>query len=213
MNKPSTGAADGCDDVSAPAHSPGAFDRRSALIGSFALAVLAACTPDEKKVAPAADAGAEKAPPPANAKTAFLPVMVAIADRLFPKDDSGPGAAALDVGAFFDKVLDDARLGTVHPLLKRGCAFLMKAAQVEAHKPFNDLDDAQKDDLLLRLSENQMRPDGFSGPTFVRVMLALTLEGVLGDPRHGGNKNTQGWATVGFSPEGRAQGLSLKVLP
>ncbi len=204
------------DDVIAPAlsmGSVGAFDRRSALIGSFALAVLAACKDEEQKTETPSTPPTTTALAPTTAKAAFLPVMVSIADRLFPKDDSGPGAAALDVGAFFDKVLDDARLGTIHPLLKRGCAFLMKAAQTEAHKPFNDLDDAQKDDLLLRLSENQMRPDGFSGPTFVRVMLALTLEGVLGDPRHGGNKNEQGWATVGFSNAGRAQGLALKVLP
>ena len=198
------------DDVIAPPPSFGAFDRRSALVGSFALAVLAACKDEAKS--PTTPQPSPKTNP-ASSKEAFLPVMVAIADRLFPKDDSGPGAAALDVGVFFDRVLDDARLGTIHPLLKRGCAFLMKAAQTEAHKPFVDLDEAQKDDLLARLSENQMRPDGFSGPTFVRVMLALTLEGVLGDPRHGGNKDKLGWSTVGFSPDGRASGLALKVLP
>jgi hypothetical protein len=63
-----------------------------------------------------------------------------------------------------------------------------------------------------------MRPDGFAGPTFVRVALALTLEGFLGDPRHGGNKDGIGWRFVGHSPDGRAAGLALsppglKVVP
>lgn len=214
------------DDVDAPAHPPsgpptpaaatsastiGAFDRRSILLGSLALATLAACKRDEPG---GSDGGltVSTSPPteaPTTARAAFLPVMVAIADRLVPADETGPGAKDVDVAAFFGRVFDDPRLGTLHPLLKRGCAFLMKAARAEGNKAFVDLDVAAQDDLLLRLSENQMRPDGFHGPTFVRVMLALTLEGFLGDPRHGGNKDGVGWRVVGFSPEGRAQGLAL----
>jgi hypothetical protein len=45
------------------------------------------------------------------------------------------------------------------------------------------------------------------------MVMALTLEGLLGDPRHGGNEGGIGWRTMGFSPDGRAQGLALKVLP
>jgi hypothetical protein len=204
--------ADGRDadrDVDAPVGSVvGAFDRRSALVGSLALAALAAC---KREGVVAVDAGV-KDPAPKNAKDAFVPVMVAIADRLLPSGD-GPGAKDVDVGAFFVRVFDDERLATVHPLLKRGCAFLMKAAQLEGQKPFVDLDDASRDDLISRLAENQMRPDGFHGPTFVRIMLALTLEGFLSDPRHGGNKGGLGWRFVGFSPDGRAAGLALPVLP
>jgi len=202
------------DDATEPApatSTAGAFDRRSALLGSFALAAFAACKaaegpPEPKKEPP-------KEPDAAKGADAFLPVMVAIADRLLPADASGPGAKDVDVAAFFDKVMKDDRLGTIQPLLKRGCAFLMKAAHAEANVAFTALDAAAADDLLLRLSENKMRPDGFQGPTFVRVMLALTLEGYLGDPRHGGNKGGLGWRTLGFSTDGRAQGLALKVLP
>lgn len=202
------------DDVTEPdaPATAGAFDRRSALLGSFALAAFAACRAAEGPTQEPAPKEPQKDAPSKGAE-AFLPVMVAIADRLLPADASGPGAKDVDVAAFFDKVMKDDRLGTIHPLLKRGCAFLMKAAHAEANAGFAALDAAAQDDLLLRLSENKMRPDGFQGPTFVRVMLALTLEGYLGDPRHGGNKGGLGWRTLGFSPEGRAQGLALKVLP
>ena len=136
-----------------------------------------------------------------------------VTERLLPSDDLGPGAKEADVAVFVARVFQDQRLASVHPLLKRGASFLMKAAQAEAHKPWVELDDVTKDDLLRRLGDNLMRPDGFHGPTFVRVMLALTLEGFLGDPRHGGNKGGVGWQSVGFSIDGRAQGLALKVLP
>jgi gluconate 2-dehydrogenase gamma chain len=199
--------------------SRGAFDRRSALVaGSVALMGLAGagCKREEATGRNPADAGpAEPAPTDARA---FVPVLAAIAARLVPADDTGPGAADADVATFFATAFADQRLAAVHPLLKRGCAFLMKAARVEHGRAFVDLDASAQDELIRRLVEGQMRPDGFSGPTFVRVALALTLEGFLGDPRHGGNKGAIGWRFVGFSPEGRAAGLAqtlpgLKVVP
>ena len=186
----------------------GAFDRRSVLVGSLAVAALTACN-DER----AADAGVQPSPAPTSTAEAFLPVLTAIAERLLPTDDLGPGAKEAKVGVFLQGIFKDERLASVHPLLKRGAAFLMKAARAEGNAAFVELDDLAKDDLLRRLGDNLMRPDGFHGPTFVRVMLALTLEGFLGDPRHGGNKGGLGWQVVGFSPEARATGLGLKVLP
>jgi gluconate 2-dehydrogenase gamma chain len=200
----------------------GAFDRRSALVaGSAVLVGLAAggacqrdSAPSTSTTTPARDQ-ADASPTDARA---FVPVLAAIAARLVPADETGPGAAEAGVEAFFARALDDQRLAAVHPLLKRGCAFLMKAARVEQNRAFVDLDAAAQDDLLRRLVEGRMRPDGFSGPTFVRVALALTLEGFLGDPRHGGNKDAVGWRFAGYAPDGRAAGLaqpvpSLKVVP
>ena len=188
----------------------GGFDRRT-LLGGLVAASLAACAkaPEAKKTGPSSST----TPPARDATTAFVPVLVAIADRLVPSDETGPGAKEANVGAFFTRVFADQRLSTVHPLLKRGCAFVMKVAQSEQKMAFVDLDAAARDGIIGRLVDNQMRPDGFSGPLFVRMVMALTLEGLLGDPRHGGNEGGIGWRTMGFSPDGRAQGLALKVLP
>jgi gluconate 2-dehydrogenase gamma chain len=38
----------------------------------------------------------------------------------------------------------------------------------------------------------------FSGKGFVEFALLLTLEGLLGDPIYGGNKNLVGWQMIGF---------------
>ena len=198
---------------------PGAFDRRTALSAGL-LATLAAlgcddCGPGGPGTSPTTTSSGSSAAPQAvvdQAVTAFVPVLVAIAECLIPSDDLGPGAKEAELAPFFRGVFADARLSTVQPLLKRGCAFMMKAAKVELKTAFVDLDVGRRDDLLQRLADNKLRPDGFSGPLFLRIVLALTLEGFLGDPRHGGNKGGVGWRVVGFSPDGRASGLALPVL-
>jgi gluconate 2-dehydrogenase gamma chain len=205
-----------------PATSPGAFDRRSVLLAGVLGAAGLACersataeTPTSAKGAPkeALKEPAKDAPKEPEGPAAFLPVLVALAARLLPDDDTGPGARAAGVDGFFARVFDDPRLGSIHPLLKRGCAFVMRAAQASHGRAFVALSAEEQDDLIARLVDGKMRPDGFSGPTFVRVVLALTLEGFLGDPRHGGNRDAVGWRFVGFSPDGRTAGLALPVLP
>jgi len=136
-----------------------------------------------------------------------------MAARLIPSDDLGLGAADVDLGTFFRRAFADPRLSTVHPLLKRGCAFVMQLAHRETMEAFPALSPSKQDEIIGRLVDNAVRPNGFSAPMFVRIVMALTLEGFLGDPRHGGNTNGLGWRSVGFSPDSRAQGLALKVLP
>ena len=193
----------------------GGLDRRTLLSGFTGLmaAGLVACAKPAAAPGTASSSPSSSSSSGSNATAAFVPVLVALADRLVPSDDLGPGAREAEVGAFFSRVFADQRLSTVHPLLKRGCAFVMKVAQREHASAFVDLDGAARDDIIRRLVDNQMRPDGFTGPVFVRMVMALTLEGLLGDPRHGGNANGVGWKMVGFSPDGRSQGLALKVLP
>ena len=201
-----------------PTSTAGAFDRRTALSAGL-LATLAAlgCDGCDDPPSPATTAPATSTSIPASnadrAVATFVPVLAAIAECLVPSDDLGPGAKEAELAPFFTTVFADQRLSTVTPLLKRGSAFVMKVAQAEKKMAFVALDVAARDDILRRLADNQMRPDGFSGPLFVRIVLALTLEGFLGDPRHGGNKGGVGWRAVGFSPDGRAAGLALPVVP
>ena len=146
-----------------------------------------------------------------NAVDAFVPVLVAMAERLVPSDDLGPGAREAQLEPFFRAVFADDRLATVHPLLKRGSAFLMKVARGQANSSFVGLEPLAQDDLITRLATNQMRPP-FPGPLFVRIVLALTLEGFLGDPKHGGNANKVGWRFVGYDVDSRAGGQALPIL-
>ncbi len=187
----------------------GAFDRRT-LLSLTTAATIAACTKDDQPkptpptpTIPALDPSVEH----------IVPVLTAIADRLLPADDTGPGAKALGVDTFFRGALADSTFAPLAGMLKRGCAFLTKASQQAHQRPFVAADAAQQDELIRRLVDNEMRPDSFSGPRFIRLVLALTLEGALGDPKHGGNTNRRGWHMVGYAEASRAAGLALKVLP
>lgn len=187
----------------------GGLDRRTLLAGAVATAGALGLSCTREPAAP-------PPPPPPRADQAtetFVPVLVALAARLVPSDELGPGAADVDIGTFFRRVFADPRLSTTHPLLKRGCAFVMQLARSETKQAFTALEPAVQDEIIGRLVDNAVRPNGFSAPTFIRIVMALTLEGFLGAPRHGGNKDGLGWRAVGFSPDGRAQGLALKVLP
>jgi gluconate 2-dehydrogenase gamma chain len=194
----------------------GAFDRRTALSAGFVATLTAlacdTCEPSTSTVPPTAST-APTSSQADRATAAFVPVLVAMAECFLPSDDLGPGAREAELAPFFERAFGDQRLSTVVPLLKRGCAFVMKTSQQESQQSFVALDVTARDDLLQRLANNVLRPEGFAGVVFLRVVLALTLEGFLGDPAHGGNKGGIGWRSVGFSPDSRAAGVALPVLP
>ncbi len=176
-----------------------AFDRRSLLISSAALA-SAAALPACKDEATTPTTIPADAPLPSVAAT-----LAAVAFRLLPNDDLGPGAQDAGVDAYLAKAIEDPRLGHVKGLLARGAAFLHRAAKDEkGAASFLALDTATQDDIIGRLVGGKMRPNDFQGPVFVRFIMALTLEGFLGDPKHGGNKDQVAWKWLGFSPAGRA---------
>lgn len=174
------------------------IDRRNLLrTGAILGATLAL---DGCKSEPTQETNAAAAQP----RTDTLDVLAAVAERLLPSEGEGPGAKEANVRGFLEKALADARLMHLKPLLERGAAFLDEAARVE-HKAagFVAASNEQRDDLLSRLAERKMRPNGFDGPAFVRILLALTLEGFLGDPKHGGNRDRVAWQWLGFDPKGR----------
>jgi gluconate 2-dehydrogenase gamma chain len=194
-------------DADEPRHA-GAFSRRSMLVASTASSLLwaAGCpTREQTPVAPA--------PTPltrAEKENEALAVLVACAERILPEDGDGPGALAVGAAGYYAKLRDDRGL-PVWGFLAKGAAFLMQAAQQEHKLSFLDLQPEQKDDLLRRMQENQLRPNNFSAPSFFRVLVSTTLEAYLCDPMHGGNRDELGWQYVGFSNGGRAAGLARKV--
>ncbi len=210
-----TNAGSEIDDSSLPPDR-GVFDRRSLLLRGLALGAMTAgagCRPSWEASAPTTkDAGHGGAGVvPAASAVSVVPLLAALAERLLPSDERGPGAKEANVAAFLERAVTDERLQALSVLLQRGCAFLDEAAQSMAQVSFVVLDAAQKDELIGRLVDGHMRPDGFSAPTFLRVALALTLEGFLGDPRHGGNAGSIGWQFFGFAPDDNEQDAPPKT--
>ncbi len=186
-----------------------AFDRRSVLIGGAgllggALALAEACTPKAPGHDDETSTGG-KPPKPGEGKNPegemtvaeVMPILSAICQVLVPSDVLGPGVKEAGIDAYLEKTLADPRMKAIKSIATRGAVFVGRAARKEHEKNYWELDDAGKNDIIKRLANNEVRPNGFPPQAFVRVMLALALECFLGDPRHGGNKDQIGWKFVG----------------
>lgn len=191
-----------------------AFDRRSLLITSSLWTTAVAVGCEEKSNAPeqpGATKGSEKKAlsPSKRSEAKMLATLEAIADRILPPEPEleGPramGAKALGAKAYFANVLDDKRLVHLRRPLERGVQFLDRGAKLEAKvESFAALPPAQQDAWLERLSEDKVRPNGIKGSQFLRLMVALTMECCLGDPKHGGNANQAAWKWLHYSELGR----------
>src|SRR5688572_16062648 len=151
----------------------GAFDRRSVLLGSAGLvgvATLADCTSGERNTA---DAGpSEEARDDGRTdmkKEDIVPILCAVADRLVPSDDLGPGVKDAGPELFFEKVLADPRMKAIKSLVTRGAVWMHKAAKKEHGVSFLQLTPAQQDDLVGRMIEKKVRPTGFTPDAFMKV--------------------------------------------
>ncbi len=182
-----------------------AFDRRSLLLGGATLlgggALITACPKEpEPGASSSKDAGTADGDGDGDGQMSLddvLPTLVAICERLLPSDESGPGAREAGVDAYLRHALADPRMKAIKSMTQRGAVWVARAAKKEHGAWFVDLDDAKKDALITRLVKGEVKPKGFTPVAFVRILLALTLEAFLGDPRHGGNKDQVGWKFIG----------------
>src|SRR5581483_3769122 len=121
-------------------------------------------------------------------------VMSAAVDRILPRDQD-PGAVDADVPKYVDLVLLTPELHQMRTDFLEGLQQLEKRAAGTYGKSFTALTDEQKDALL---TEFKNAKKGSGEAQFYENLLVLTLEGFLGDPQYGGNKDKAGWTLVGF---------------
>jgi gluconate 2-dehydrogenase gamma chain len=126
-------------------------------------------------------------------------VMDAWLEQLLPggTPPGTPGARDAGVLYYIDKQLVLPQFQAVARGIRRAGVMLNRAAQKQGVGHFADLDAPSQKELLVRLQTNQL--DGNTQKLF-EVTLLLALEGFLGDPRYGGNKNGVVWASLGDSP-------------
>lgn len=146
---------------------------------------------------------------------------IAAADRIFPADDNGPGAADLDVAIYIDHQLaspwginaKDYMLGKFYPAeetqqeqvrILRKDLFLLGLKGLDDYSvkkfdsKFTSLDTEQQDEVLTDFEKGDYKFSGVSSSVFFGLLRVLTIEGAYADPMYGGNKDMQGWAMRKF---------------
>jgi gluconate 2-dehydrogenase gamma chain len=148
-------------------------------------------------------------------------VVEAIADRIIPADDLGPGGKDAGCAVFIDRQLvgpygtsewlymqapfatnAPANFGPQSPVTptqryREGLAALAAyTKQAFGGKLFHQLDPADQDRVLTGLEKNEvLKPNGTA---LFNQIQANVVEGYFADPIYGGNKDMCGWALVGF---------------
>jgi gluconate 2-dehydrogenase gamma chain len=130
-------------------------------------------------------------------------VIEAACDRIFPADDSGPGAREARVVVYIDRQLHgpfghDRYRYTQEPFVDSvpEHGYQGKATPREVYREgmqvlgsdFHTLDSAVQDERLRNIENTY----------FFRMLRTHTIQGMFSDPLHGGNSNMVGWQLVGY---------------
>jgi gluconate 2-dehydrogenase gamma chain len=131
-------------------------------------------------------------------------IVAAAASRIFPSDESGPGANEAGVVIYIDRQLAgprgrDAHRYTQGPFVEEGAppevGYQGKATLAETYREglkglagFDQLTPVEQDQKLKQIEETY----------FFSMLRKNTLEGMFSDPIHGGNIDMVGWQLIGF---------------
>jgi gluconate 2-dehydrogenase gamma chain len=125
--------------------------------------------------------------------------LAAICDQLIPPDQD-PGADWAQVVNFMDIQLCGP-FRDAQALYRDGIASANTTAQAQFGKPFAGLIGDQQVEILSAL-ESGNAPKAIWATVdprrFFETMLAHTMDGFYGDPRHGGNRAHASWKMVGL---------------
>jgi gluconate 2-dehydrogenase gamma chain len=131
----------------------------------------------------------------------------AIVERLIPTDASGPGAAEGRVARYIDRALS-GELSALAPFYSAGLGAVDDHAEATYGARFTALSAEQQDVVLSAFEAGTVTPTRpapgaggtvpISASAFFETIREHALQGMFGDPYHGGNANFVGWDLVGF---------------
>ena len=123
--------------------------------------------------------------------------IAAICDRLIPSDATGPGAREANVVRYIDRSL----AGDLAPF--RG-AYTAAVVALDAYSQskygagFAALSTAQQDAVLTDMDLNRATGFAPNAKAVFEMIRTHAVQGLFGDPAHGGNTNFVGWKLVRF---------------
>ena len=207
---------------------PQGFARRDFLKGAVVGGAAAATGTVATVTTAEAQAQPQQTMPAPQPGYAFLNIeesafVEALVDHMVPADDLSPKGTDIGINIFIDRALAGGwgkgeRLYMQGPW-KRGTpnqgyqlpltpAQLYRAGiestnaycrKTYGGKPFDRLDDKQREEVLVGLSGGKITFEG--GPparVFWNTVYQTVMEGMFSDPIYGGNRNKAGWKLIGF---------------
>jgi hypothetical protein len=122
-----------------------------------------------------------------------LVLLGVLLDRLFPKDELGPGALEIGVRDYIQGALSGPYVALV-PAYRSALAAIDRTARDQSQQGFADLSPKRQDALIELLEQNRIA--GAEG--FFDMVWQHLREGLFCDPIHGGNQGMLGWKLIGF---------------
>ena len=128
--------------------------------------------------------------------------LTAVVDRILP-GTGGPGAEATEAAAAVERAMVHACMrglrGGIEQMLDR-----LESTAVERHaRSFASCAPPERDELLRGLERD---PNPWTQFLF-RTVVSFSLEGLLGDPVHGGNRDFRGWDAMGLCSDDVRSGM------
>ncbi|QQK75544.1 gluconate 2-dehydrogenase subunit 3 family protein [Salicibibacter cibarius] len=148
-------------------------------------------------------------------------VLSAAVERIFPDDETGPGAISLGVPYFIDKQLAGEygfnsreymqgpffegapTQGPQSGMLRRGIFLggvrtIQNIAQNEHGESYFDLEPEVQDEILEAFEDGEVDMTGVASDEFFAMLRTATIEGAYSDPVYGGNYNMDGWRQIQY---------------
>ena len=150
-----------------------------------------------------------------------LEIVDAATERIFPKNDKGPGAKELLVVYYIDHQLAGAwgtgateyTSGPFFPgaptqgyqgrlnrqqIFRIGLKGMQDYSQKTYQKNFANLEVEEQDAVLTEFAEGNVKLGGITSSHFFGELRGATLEGAYSDPLYGGNAGMEGWKMKNF---------------
>ena len=174
------------------------FVHRLTFMGGGVVLLGSACKEPAK-----VDAGIAAAPPKPQALTTShltftnddYAIVSAACERVLPKDEDA-GALDANVPEYIDRILQTPQLDNMKKNFVPGLAALDRRCERMFKVGFAKATPEQQDEVLTIFKNS---PETSGEARWYEMLIVLTLEGFLGDPSYGGNRDQVGWQLVGFT--------------
>ncbi|MGC9972455.1 MAG: gluconate 2-dehydrogenase subunit 3 family protein [Bryobacteraceae bacterium] len=127
--------------------------------------------------------------------------LSAVSERIIPTDQYA-GAAGAGVVAYIDRQLNGP-YRRFRKIYRQGLMAIDSASAARFSRRFAELTAEQADQLLKELEAGKLPPaiwDPAQAKSFFNLVVAHTMQGFYGDPRHGGNTDAVSWRMLGVPP-------------